>query len=122
MKVNPNKFLVDLWDMIPIAKSGDWKSFLNRIFKPVPSIKKYHHFIFRSDKPGTVIVKERIDAPEKEIKILRVPLDQFDREARPDIIHAAGFSRERQRYLYSTVRPLVRLQHRNAFCHPPDEE
>ena len=100
----------------------DWKTFLNRIFKPIANVKKYHHFIFRSDKPGVVIVKEKCDAPEKEVRILRVPLDQFDQTARPNTIVPAGLSEARQQYLYSTVRPLVRIRYRDAFCPTREEE
>ncbi|XP_076088462.1 uncharacterized protein LOC143058871 [Mytilus galloprovincialis] len=100
----------------------DWKSFLSVLFKPVPGIRKYHHFVFRHDKPGIVIVKEKCDGIEKEINILRRPLEEFDPLARPEVIPAAGLSRTRHEYLYSKVRPYARKEHQAAFCQAPAEE
>jgi hypothetical protein len=30
----------------------EWKGFLNRFFKPVKGIRKFHHFTLDADKPG----------------------------------------------------------------------
>ncbi|CAC5366757.1 unnamed protein product [Mytilus coruscus] len=100
----------------------DWKPFLSALFKPVPGIRKYHHFVFGHDKLCIVIVKEKCNGIEKEINILRRPLEQFDPLARPEAIPAAGLSRARHEYLYSKVRPYARKEYQAAFCQATGEE
>ncbi|KAJ8302403.1 hypothetical protein KUTeg_021390 [Tegillarca granosa] len=43
-------------------------------------------------------------------------------EALPEVIYPAGLSRDRQQYLYSSVRPYVRSAYKDITCPSPVEE
>ncbi|CAC5403293.1 unnamed protein product [Mytilus coruscus] len=78
------------------------------LFKPVPGIRKYHHFVFRRDKLCIVIVKENWINKTFFVENVRSV-------GRPEAIPAAGLSRARHEYLYSKVRPYARRNIRLHF-------
>ena len=100
---------------------ADWKAFLSARFKPVPNIRKYHHFRFSKEEPGCVFVKTGVeDQLERMVNIRKAePLNDYER---PSVIHPAGLSEERLQYLYKTVRPVVRTEFQNKTCPPPGAE
>lgn len=49
----------------------DWATFFKRIFKPIPSLKSYHHFIMDKDHPGIVFVREYATSQEVAVNILK---------------------------------------------------
>ena len=73
---------------------ADWKAFLCAWFKPVPNIRKYHHFRFSKEEPGCVFVKTGVeDQLEQKVNIRKAePLSEYER---PSVVHPAGLSEER---------------------------
>ncbi|CAC5417521.1 unnamed protein product [Mytilus coruscus] len=66
-------------------------------------------------KPGIFIENEKCNGIEKELNILRRPLEQFDPLAGPGVIPAAGLSGARHAYLYSKVHPYARKEYQLQF-------
>ena len=60
---------------------ADCKAFLSAQFKPVPNIRKYHHFRFSKEEPGCVFVKTAVeDQLERKVNIRKVePLRDYER-------------------------------------------
>ena len=79
--------------------------------------RKYQYFRMAADRPGAVVVKTGSDTEEREIAMLK-PRVQFPVHM-PDILPAAGLSKQRQTYLYKTVRPFVRPQFQDSTCPAP---
>ena len=77
---------------------------------------------WRDWKTWFVYVKERIDKEEKRICLKKMGTAVFDATHLPEQIIPPGLSRERQLYLYKTVRPYVRPAHQEALCPTPTEE
>ena len=77
---------------------------------------------WRDWKTLFVYVKERIDKEEKRICLKKMGTVVFDATHLPEQIIPPGLSRERQLYLYKTVRPYVRPAHQEALCPTPSEE
>ena len=48
-----------------------WKDFLSPHFKVIPSIKKYHHFTFGGDCPGSVSLKMHADTEVQQLFLLK---------------------------------------------------
>ena len=86
----------------------DWSAYLSPFFRKIPDIKKYHHFRFSSSYPGKFFLREHVDSPETEFKIL------FDTSVLPPAslppveIKAPGLSAERKNYLYKEIRPFCK--------------
>ena len=85
----------------------EWDQFLEQYFKPIPGIRKFRHFRFSSEFPGSVFVKQMSNGPEQQIDILRCPSDEIPANY-PPIVHPAGLTKERQLYLYNKIRPFIR--------------
>ena len=49
--------LVGTQDGEVIVSVYDWTQFLGEHFRKVPKMKSYHHFTFKSAKPGTVFLQ-----------------------------------------------------------------
>ncbi|XP_062621644.1 uncharacterized protein LOC134283212 [Saccostrea cucullata] len=100
----------------------NWKDFLSTYFRPVKSVRKYHHFRFTSAEPWYVYVKERTDSVEQKFSLKKIGAPNFDATEIPAILPPAGMTRERQTYLYRNVRPYVRPSHQEDLCPTPTEE
>lgn len=48
-----------------IVDTRDWTSFFATQMKKLPGIKKFHHFIFSSSKPGLVYARETRESEER---------------------------------------------------------
>ncbi|XP_045182213.1 uncharacterized protein LOC123540944 [Mercenaria mercenaria] len=104
-------------------KWRQWKAFFGDRYKKVPNISKYHYFRFTSTDPGAVFMKmSAVDTEETRFVVCKTNLLAMDSCDIPQEIMPAGLNRERQRYLYSQVRPLVRLQFQEEFCAVPAQE
>ena len=95
----------------------NWKDFLASHFKKIPSIKRYHHFSFNSDKPGTVIVKLHPDTESKELQPLKNNWSAF--ESGPDVIPPKGLSLDRQWYLFDQIRQFCPDSTKDLVCPRP---
>ena len=104
----------------PTWEWRDWKQFLSCNFKAVRHIRKYHHFRFSSKNPGCVFLQESVDSQETKVTILRHEIANPDE--RPRLLTPPGLSKDRQMYLYKTVRQYVRPWHQDEVCPPPAEE
>jgi len=49
----------------------NWETLVDPLFKPIPHIRKYHHFRFDTSNPGKVYVKEHTNSVEREISIFK---------------------------------------------------
>ena len=49
----------------------DWSKYCHENFKPLPGLKKYHHFRMTSSAPGVVYVREYASEEEVEVNILK---------------------------------------------------
>ena len=48
-----------------------WEALIDPLFKPIPHIRKYHHFRFDGSHPGFVYVKEHVNSTERKSPFLR---------------------------------------------------
>nr|XP_034320612.1 uncharacterized protein LOC117687723 [Crassostrea gigas] len=82
----------------------DWATFFKRIFKPIPSLKSYHHFRMDKDHPGIVFVREYATSQEVSVYILK-PGAAVDPTVLPLVIPPSGLDAHRQWYLFNEVAP-----------------
>ena len=99
----------------------NWKLFLAQMSIPLRGIQKYYHFQFRADDPGYVYVKTDIDGPEQRRRILKKNALLTDTD-RPPVLSPAELTRDRQEYLYRSVRPYVRERYKDLTCPRRQEE
>ena len=97
-----------------LVPTYNWKDFLASHFKKIPSIKRYHHFSFNSDTPGTVIVKLHPDTESKELQLLKNNWSAF--ESGPDVIPPKGLSLNRQWYLFDQIRQFCPDGTKDLVC------
>ena len=92
-----------------LVRYHHWKSFLLDIFRPLPAIRKYHHFSFSTRlKIGEVCLKEYDDIEELFFNILKHPENALPVDLFPQPIFPTGMTDERKIYLYKEVRPYCR--------------
>ena len=81
------------------------KIFLEKYFKKISNLTKYHHFHLTASEPGVVDVRQYPSSPEVKINIVK---DQSKVQelftAEPEVIPPPGLSAERSWYLYENVR------------------
>ena len=87
-------------------------SFLERYFKRITNIKKYHHFRFSKESPGVVFCKEFVNSLEQLFVLLKNRAIVLPSSVLPSIIRPDGLSQERKNYLYQEIR---------QFCKPGTE-
>ena len=88
--------------LVPIRK---WKAFLERYFKKIPNLTRYHHFRLTSSEPGAVFVREFPSSSEIRLNIVKDKSQiQELLSSEPDLITPPGLSPERAWYLYENVR------------------
>ncbi|KAJ8308706.1 hypothetical protein KUTeg_013580 [Tegillarca granosa] len=100
----------------------DWKSFLSAHFRSLRGISSYQHFRFSSTYPGKVFLKKcDDDESETTFTLVKRSVDQVPLN-RPDPVTPKGLSRDRQKYLFKSVRPYVRPMFQDITCPAPSEE
>lgn len=96
--------LVGTHDGRVIVPVYNWTVFLEQFFTSVPNIKKYHHFRFSKDEPGTVYFKEFNSSTEQSQMLLKNRATLPTPSVLPPRIHPQGLSQERKQYLYREIR------------------
>ncbi|KAK3088694.1 hypothetical protein FSP39_022485 [Pinctada imbricata] len=99
----------------------DWKTYLSTHFSPLPGIRKYRHFTFDVQSPGSVQVKETCDGVPKSVKLLKSEATALTDPPMPTILPPAGITKERETYLYNMIRPYVRDPFKDVTCPNPEE-
>ena len=64
-----------------VVKSYDWAGYFASKLKRVPQIKKQHHFVFTSSKPGIVTMKEFTDTETTELRLPKDPPPLCDKNS-----------------------------------------
>ena len=82
-----------------------WSSFLQKMFKPIEALTKYHHFRTSAAEPGVVYARLLASSAEERFNVLRNP-GVLDMAALPEKITPAGLPLQRQWYLYQQIAPL----------------
>ena len=85
----------------------DWVSFLSPFFKKFPNIKKYHHFQFKSERPGVIFYKQFSDGTEKSFSILRTE-DSLPPSNLPAALEPKGLDQQRKLYLFNEIRQFCK--------------
>lgn len=91
------------------VKFSDWKSYLQRYFKPMKNIRGYHHFRVNAETPGVVECKEICNSVPVCVNLLkdRNILPSID-DPLPQEILAPGLEPRRQWYLFEEIREHCR--------------
>ena len=97
--------LVGKHDQTVLVKTFDWANFLSQFFKKLENITEYHHFRFDSREPGTVTCFTELDGEPKKVHLLKKNV-VVNNNIQPKEIIPAGFSEDRQKYLYKEIRPF----------------
>ena len=93
----------------------DWTSFLAPHFSKIAGILSFHHFSFSSDQPGVIELKKLNTSLAERLNILKNECP----EGFPALIHPKGLSKERQQYLFHSIRPFVEPKYRDRVCPEP---
>jgi hypothetical protein len=88
-----------------------WTEYLKKIFKPLPNILKYHHFIFNQEEPGIVYVKKSIDGELIDIDITK----NFTIDAVLEKKYPLGLTLDRKKYILENVIQYVQNPDKKAF-------
>jgi hypothetical protein len=72
---------------------------LEPAFKTLQGMKRFHHFAFSSEAPGTVVCKEFVDSEQEVFNLLRNEGFEFDAMIMPTEIKVRGLTEERRQYL-----------------------
>lgn len=97
-------------NLVPVY---DWASFLGQYFKKIPHIKKFQHFRFSKNEPGTVYCKELLSSPEQAFQLLKEHAVIPPVSVLPQRLNPEGLSEERRNYLHREIR---------QFCKPGTED
>ena len=103
----------------------DFKTVLDIYFKDLPAIRPYHYFLFDTDRPGMVHVKENLRDAWIEYLLLKPPLNQSNAKSQCDVtpnpLQAPGLNRIKHINLYEKVRKFVPEEFKEVICpKPPD--
>ena len=71
-----------------------------------------------------MFVREAVDAPEKEVRLLKAGVSVTDVKAAPlpEEVHDAGLSTKRKEYLYKEVREFVAEGRKDVLCPCPEKD
>ena len=100
-----------------LVPTYNWKDFLASHFKKIPSIKRYHHFSFNSDQPGTVTVKLRPDTESKELLLLKNNWSTY--EPGPNEIPPKGLLLDHRWYLFDQTSQFCPDGTKDLVCPQP---
>jgi hypothetical protein len=81
----------------------NWSEYLRKIFKSLPNILKYHHFIFNQEEPGIVHVKKSIDSELIAIDIT----NNFTIDAVLEEKYPLGLTPDRKKYILENIIQYV---------------
>lgn len=84
----------------------------------VKNIKQYHHFRAEVERPGIIVHRLNIDAPEESTSIYRDTY-KFDMTKFPKVFQPPGLPATRQKYLFKKIRPYVKKASKNILCPRP---
>ena len=102
--------------LVPAYK---WDTFFAPYFTKLIGIKKYHHFRFSADSPGTVFVKKFSDSKEVPFDLLTHDSWVPNSGEMPEVINRPGLSVERQQYLYEKIREFCPQDEQDRVCPKP---
>ena len=113
--------LVGTQDGQVLVPTYDWAQFFDGPFRQsaLKGIKAMHHLTFTHLKPGTVIVKDSVTSPEREINLLQDRSWKPTKSDLPSIITPPGLSLERQQYLFEKIREFCPPDSRDLVCPEP---
>ena len=94
-----------------IVPTYDWVQFFDSPFrqKALKGIKTMHHLTFTDSNKGSVLVRDDINSPEREIKLVQDDEWSPSAQALPPIIPPSGLSLHHRQY---------RLENIREFCPP----
>lgn len=101
----------------------DIKSGLEKYFKKLPNLTKYHYFLC-ADNLGVVKVQEEVNGEFKEFSLwkdkdrIAESIEEIRKLVFP-ILTPSTLPIERQKYLYEKIRPLVREEFGDIVCPQP---
>jgi len=91
----------------------------------LPEIRNYHYFLFDTDRPGIVSVKENLRDEWIEYFLLKPPLNQSNAKSqcvvRPNPLKSQGLNRIKQINLYEKVRKFVPDEFKDIICPKPTD-
>lgn len=91
-------------------KYRKWSTWLDKYFRKLPGISKYHHFLMNSDNPGVVIAKQYVDSKAESFDLLKTNKSQsglINKSNIPLELNPEGLSPEREWYLYDNIREHI---------------
>ena len=114
--------LVGTQDGRVLVPTYDWSEFFDAPFRQsaLSGIKAMHHLTFTHLKPGTVIVKDSVTSPEREINLLQNKSWKPRKSDLPPVISPPGLSLERQQYLFDKIRKFCPHDCRDLVCPEPE--
>ena len=115
--------LVGKEDGTVLVEQYDWATHFDSFFRRAAfdGIKSWHHLVFSSETPGKAFVRERCDAEEKTLTLLRKEFQGWKPclTQLPAVLKPPGLSQERRGYLYEKIREFVPDPHKDTVCPPP---
>ena len=116
--------LVGTQDGKVLIPTYNWATFFDRPFRQraLKGIKSMHHLTFTDSRRGYVIVKDSVDAPEREIKLSQDDEWAPNAEDLPPIIPPPGLSLERRQYLFEKIREFCPEDCQDLVCPNPTKE
>ena len=107
-------------DGIVFVPTYDMQAYLSPVLKPLLGIKKWSHFRFSAENHGEVFHKTGSAAEEESrVGLVKDRTAYANLRAMPETIPAPGLPLERQEYLFSHIRELVREDQRDVLCPDP---
>ena len=100
----------------------DIKAILVIYFKKLPSIQKYHHFLFEASNLGIVKVQEVANGHFVEFNLLKIKrADIFEEIKSLSILELKPppLDYKRQEYLYHNICPFIRDKFKDITCPKP---
>lgn len=87
-----------------------WSTWLEKYFRKLPGISKFHHFSMDSNSPGIVTAKKYADAEPESFDLLKTDKSLsgiMSTSSAPLELKPEGLSPERQWYLYDSIREHI---------------
>ena len=98
--------LVGTLDGKVIVPTYDWADLFDSPFQQrvLNGIKAMYHLTFTETKPRYALVKDSVDSPERELKLVEDDKWKPQPTDLPSIIPPPGLSLERRQYLFEKIR------------------
>ena len=116
--------LVGRQDGTVVVPTYDWAKFFDTPFRQgaLKGIKSMHHLTFTDTKPGSAIVKDTVNSPEREIVLVKNSSWKPSKDNLPPIIPPPGLSMERRQYLFEKIREFCPPHCQDLVCLDPTVE